>query len=288
MAILFITGCSTGIGFTAAKTLSRKGHTVYAGMRSPNNAPALRQIAKEEKLPLHILELDVDRDDSVNDAIAQTLKKEGRIDVLINNAGIAAHGAVEELGLDLFRSVMETNYFGSIRCIRAALPSMRERKNGIIINVSSIAAKLFSQSHSAYCGSKAAIEAVSECLAQEVAPFNIRVALVEPGVIETPIFKKDNEQPEKTNYPNTRRLRAFFAASLENHTKPETVAEVISDIIDGKSNAFRNPAGPDALPLIQWRAALPDEEWANAHNIDDETWISNQEKYLHLNVRAYM
>jgi NAD(P)-dependent dehydrogenase (short-subunit alcohol dehydrogenase family) len=287
MAILFITGCSTGIGFAAAETLSKKGHIVYAGMRNPKNSPELQELADKEKLPLHIIKLDVNEPALVKQTIADVIKKEGQIDVLINNAGIAVNGAVEEVSEDLFRSVMETNYFGTLRCIQAVLPSMRQRRSGTIINITSVAGRLFSQSHSAYCGSKAAVEALSECLAQEVLPYNIRVAVVEPGVIETPIFRKENEIPEQTNYPNSKRLKAFFAASLENHIKPEIVALVLADIIDGRSNSFRNPAGPDAAPLLQWRASVPDETWINAHNIDDETWISNQEKYLNLNVRPY-
>jgi NAD(P)-dependent dehydrogenase (short-subunit alcohol dehydrogenase family) len=225
---------------------------------------------------------------SVKQAVASVIKTEGQIDVLINNAGIAAIGALEEIPLDLFRSVMETNYFGTLRCIQEVLPSMRQRQGGTIINITSVAGRIFSQAHSAYCASKAAVEALSESLAQEVLPYNIRVAVVEPGVIETPIFGKENEIPKHTNYLNTKRLTALFAASLENHVKPETVAFVLADIIEGRSNSFRNPAGPDAEPLLQWRSSVPDEVWINAHNIDDETWISNQEKYLNLNVRPYL
>jgi NAD(P)-dependent dehydrogenase (short-subunit alcohol dehydrogenase family) len=288
MAIVLITGSSTGIGFATALRLSQIGHTVYATMRNPQNAPQLREDAKKEKLTLHILTMDVDSNASVKQVIETIIKKEGHIDILINNAGIAINGAVEEIPVELSKSVMETNYFGTLRCILAVLPSMRERRSGTIINITSVAGKIFGHFHSAYCGSKAAVEALSECLAQEVIHFNIRVAVVEPGVIETPIFKKGNELSANSNYPNIKRLKAFFAASLENHIKPEVVASVISDIIDGKSTAFRNPAGPDAGPLLQWRASVPDEIWINAHNIDDEAWIKNAEETMQLNVRPYM
>jgi NAD(P)-dependent dehydrogenase (short-subunit alcohol dehydrogenase family) len=288
MAIVLVTGSSTGIGFATAKTLSKNGHVVYATMRNPQHSPELQQFADKEKLALHVLAMDVDRDESVKTAIATILEKEGHIDVLVNNAGIAAHTSLEETPLPLFKSVMETNYFGAIRCIQAILPSMRERRTGTIINVTSVAGKIFGQAHSAYCGSKAALEAISESLAQEVAPFNIRVAVVEPGVIATPIFTKGNEIPGDSHYPNTRRLLAFFAASLEKAARPEVVAGVIDDIVAGRSRKFRNPAGPDASPLLQWRASTPDEEWINAHNIDDETWIRNQEEFLGLKVRPYM
>ena len=118
------------------------------------------------------------------------MKKEGKIDVLINNAGISDFGAVEELPMDSFNNDMNTNYFGTVRCIKAVLPSMRKRKSGLIINVSTVAGKLFSNFHSTYCASKAAVEAFSESLAQEVLPFNIKVVVVQPAFIETPIFNK--------------------------------------------------------------------------------------------------
>ncbi len=288
MSIAIITGSSTGIGFATALRLAKEGHKVYATMRNPQKSPELQQLAAKEKLPIYVLAMDVDSDSSVKDTIQSVISKEGQIDVLVNNAGIAVHGSVEELTLSQYRSLMETNYFGTIRCIQEVLPSMRKRRSGCIINVTSVAGKLFSQFHSAYCGTKAAVEALSESLAQEVFSFNIRVAVVEPGVIETPIFTKGNEVPAGSQYPKIKRLMAFFSASLENHVPPSTVAEVIKDIAEGKRNQFRNPAGPDALPLLQWRASLADEKWISAHDIDDETWIKNQEEYLHLNVRPYM
>ena len=261
---------------------------VYATMRNPTQAPQLQEAAEKEKLSIHVLAMDVDKDASVSDSISSVVRKEGHIDVLVNNAGIGVAGSVEEVPINLTRAVMETNYFGTLRCIQAVLPSMREKRSGTIVNVTSVAGKIFGQSHSAYCASKAAVEALSECLAQEVIPFNIRVAVVEPGVIETPIFAKTNEIPKNSPYPNIKRMMAFFAASLENPIKPEVVASVIADIIEGRSKTFRNPAGPDAGPLLQWRASAPDEVWINAHNIDNEAWIRNQEEHLHLNVRPYM
>jgi len=288
MAIVLVTGSSTGIGLATATALSKNGHTVYATMRNPQNAAGLKQYAEKEKISLHLVAMDVDSDLSVSQVISSIIEKEGRIDVLINNAGIAAIASVEDTTLDLFRSVMETNYFGTIRCIKAVLPAMRELRSGIIINVASVAGKIYGQSHGAYCGSKAAVEALSESLAQELAPFNIRVAVVEPGVIGTPIFNKSNTIPTDSKYPHTRRLRAFFAASLQSAAKPEVVACVISDIVDGKTKSFRNPAGPDAAPLLNWRLNTADEDWINAHNIDDEAWIRSQEEFLHLNVRPYM
>ena len=287
MSVVLITGSSSGIGHATAICLAKKGHKVYATMRDPSKAP-LPYIIDGELLPIDVVQMDVNDDASVEKAIKQVLDKEGWIDVLVNNAGISALGAIEELPLESFKNDMETNYFGTIRCIQAVLPSMRQRKKGTIINISSVAGKVYSNFHGTYAPTKAAVEALSECLAQEVVPHGIRVALVEPGVTETPIFSKAYQLPEKTNYPNIKRFLSIFAASLENHTQPDVVAKVILDIIEGRSTAFRNPAGPDAIPLLEWRASQKDEDWIASTSIDDETWTSAMEEGMNLRVRSYM
>ncbi len=172
MATILITGTSTGIGFATAKILGRAGHQVYATMRSPARAPQLHELAHEENLPITILSLDVNNQESVNQAVAHILSKEKKIDVLVNNAGIAARGTVEEVPYEDFAKVMETNFFGTLRCIQAVLPKMRERKSGCIINVTSIAGKISFGGHSPYAASKFAVEAMSEGLAAEVQPYN--------------------------------------------------------------------------------------------------------------------
>ena len=130
--------------------------------------------------------LDVDSDTSVAEGIAALTKAHGQIDVLINNAGVEAMGSVEETPLHLFRSVMETNYFGVIRCTQAVVPQMRERGSGCIVQISSVAGRLTQPPMAAYCASKWALEAMTEALAGEMKTFGVRVALVEPGVIDTP------------------------------------------------------------------------------------------------------
>ena len=287
MSIVLITGCSTGIGFATAIHLAKHGHKVYATMRDPSKS-SLPLIIDKETLSIKIITLDVNSDASVDKAMKQVLNEEGQIDVLVNNAGISGLGAIEEVQLEVFKNDMETNYFGTIRCIKAVLPSMRKKKSGTIINVSSVAGKVYSNFHGTYAPTKAAVEALSEALAQEVMPLGIRVALVEPGVIETPIFSKEYTLPENSNYPNIKRFLSFFAASLENHTQPESVAEVILDITEGRRMNFRNPAGPDAAPLLEWRASQKDEDWVASTSIDDETWMTAMEQGMHLNVRPYM
>lgn len=274
MATILITGCSTGIGFATAQHLGRNGHTIYATMRNPQRAPELGQLAQRDNLPITILTMDVDSDESVSAAVAEVLTQAGQIDVLINNAGIGPLGPVEEVPMAEFQAIMQTNYFGVIRCIQAVMPGMRQRRSGCIINVSSVAGKLYSPYHSAYCASKAAVEALSESLAGEVGTLGVRVVLVQPGVIDTPIIDKLGDSLAETNYPNQVRLKAYLTASRDNHVPATMVAEVVQAISTGEQSAFRNPVGLDAGPLLGWRSSLSDEDWIASASMDEETWIA--------------
>src|SRR5580698_514580 len=191
MAKVLITGTSTGIGLATALELVRADHQIYATMRNPARAPELGESASTEGLPITILTLDVDSDRSVEDCFAAV----PLVDVLVNNAGIERHGSVEELPMEDFRATMETNYFGALRCIRQVVPGMRERRSGCIINVSSVAGRIVGLSLTAYMASKFALEALSEGLAGEMKPFGVRVAIVEPGIIETPMAHGIGEAP---------------------------------------------------------------------------------------------
>ncbi|MCY7293287.1 MAG: SDR family oxidoreductase, partial [Ferruginibacter sp.] len=185
MKSVLITGTSKGIGFETALSFARAGYQVFATMRNPEAAASLKQHITDESLPILIYKMDVDADDSVKQCIDKIMQEHGTIDVLVNNAGIERHGSVEELPIADFKAVMETNYFGVIRCIKAVLPQMRQNASGCIINVTSVAGKIANSPLGAYAASKHALEAISESLAQEVKPFNIRVAIVEPGIINT-------------------------------------------------------------------------------------------------------
>lgn len=287
MSVILITGSSTGIGYATAETLAQNGHTVYATMRNPQRSPQLQQRADVNHLPISILTMDVLDDQSVQNAIDSVLSKEKHIDVLLNNAGVASWGAVEELPMESFKADMETNYFGTLRCIKAVLPSMRERKAGSIINISTVAGKVFSYFHGTYCASKAAVEALSESLAQELVPYNIRVTLVQPAFIETPIFSKINKIPSETHYPNIKRYFSLFAAALENHESANKVADIINDIVAGRRNDFRIPVGLYAEGFLNFRASLRDEDWINSVSASDEAWITGMEQ-MGLQVRKYM
>jgi NAD(P)-dependent dehydrogenase (short-subunit alcohol dehydrogenase family) len=270
MPVAVVTGASTGIGLATAVALGRAGHKVYATMRHPARAPELSEIAVKEKLPIKILPMDVDDDTSVSQAIAEVLTDAGRVDVLVNNAGIQGSGPIEEVPLAEFRRIMETNYFGVLRCIQAVLPGMRKQGDGHIVNVSSVGGRITGLSQGPYCGSKFALEAVSEILAGEVKSFGIRVAIIEPGVIETPIFGKRRSIPANSRYPQERRMNAIFDAGRKDQIPPSVVADKIVEIVQSKTWKLRHPIGPDAQPYLQYRASITDEEWVNLHAIESD------------------
>lgn len=284
MAIALITGTSSGIGLATAVSLARRGHSVIATMRNLRGATELRDIMAKEQLPITISELDVNDDSSVETCFRAVLAEHGSIDVLVNNAGLGLGGAVEELPLDVFREVMETNFFGVLRCIKAVLPSMRKRRSGCIVNVSSVAGRVALPPQAGYAASKWALEALSECLAQEVRAFNVRVAIVEPGVIATPIFGKARPLPAQSPYPHRRRQRALFAASLAHPTSPYVVGEKICDIIDGDSWQLRYPVGPDSEALLKWRASKTDEELVRYGAASDEEFKTMAKREFGLDV----
>jgi NAD(P)-dependent dehydrogenase (short-subunit alcohol dehydrogenase family) len=274
MATVLITGTSKGIGLATALAFARAGHKVFATMRNSAKAPELAESAAGEHLPILISAMDVDSDESVSAGIAAIEKEHGPIDVLVNNAGIEANGAIEELPLATFRSVMETNYFGALRCMKAVLPQMRQRRGGCIINVTSVAGRIASPPLSPYMASKWALEAVSEALAGEMKPFNVRVAIVEPGIIDTPMARGIQDSGEASPYRQKARFSHLFAASLKNPVPPSIVADKILEIAESGTLTLRHPVGPDAVPFLQWRAGFTDEEWVNLYASDDDTWYA--------------
>jgi NAD(P)-dependent dehydrogenase (short-subunit alcohol dehydrogenase family) len=262
----------------------RAGYKVFATMRKLNNADALRQKIKEESLPVTILAMDVDSDESVNQGINAILQETGSIDVLVNNAGIERHGSVEELAMADFKAVMETNYFGVLRCIKAVLPQMRKNHEGCIINVSSVSGRLSSSPLGPYTASKYAIEAVSEALAMEVKPFNIRVAIVEPGIIDTEMAQNISVD-DNSIYPNSRRMAGLFAESLKTPREASLVANKILEIAAGETWQIRHPVGPDAEPFLQWRASMTDEQWIDWNSANDEDYYNAVERSFGMNTR---
>jgi len=175
-------------------------------MRNLDRSAVLRGTALKEQLPISIVQMDVDSDASVDAATSAIRRDAGGIDVLVNNAGILRVGSIERLALDDFKATMETNYFGALRAIRAWLPHLRDQRSGCIINVSSVAGRIACSPLAPYSASKFALEALSEALAQELRPFNIRVAIVQPGIIDTAMAHQVRDVAAETTYSQVRRF----------------------------------------------------------------------------------
>jgi NAD(P)-dependent dehydrogenase (short-subunit alcohol dehydrogenase family) len=272
MQSVLITGTSKGIGYETALAFARSGYQVHATMRNPEQCPTLPEIIAREMLPIAITAMDVDSDNSVRDAITGIVAKHGPIDVLVNNAGIERFGSIEELSIEEFRASMETNYFGALRCIQAVVTSMRERRKGTIINISSVAGTFCQPPATAYCASKWALEALSEGLACEMKTFGVRVALVEPGIIDTAMARRIVENAPSL-YAHRSRIATWFATNLaEAPVSPKVVAAKVLEVAKNGTWQLRYPVGPDALPLITWRKSMSDEDWVDLHSADDETF----------------
>ena len=255
-------------------------------MRNPNGIAELEKTAAAESLAITVYPMDVDSDKSVKEGVDQIIKELGPIDVLVNNAGIERMGNIGELPLSGFREVMETNYFGVIRCIQAVLPAMIHRRNRCIINVTSVSGRIASPSMSAYSASKFALEALSETLAQEVKASGIRVAIVEPGIIDTSMARHITVDPGTSNYTHQQRLAALFTASLKNPVSSTVVADKILEIAENNTWQLRHPVGPDALPFLGWRQSMSDEAWVDLGLMEDDAWYDRIEADFSMKVRA--
>ena len=160
--VALVTGSSSGIGYETALLLARNGFDTFATMRNLNKSKEIAEVSKRENLPLRVLQLDVNDDRSVADAINNILKEKKRIDVVVNNAGYGLMGSVEDSSLDEIKAQFETNFFGAIRVMQRVIPIMRKRRSGTIVNVSSIAGRIGFPMGSAYVSSKFALEGLSE------------------------------------------------------------------------------------------------------------------------------
>lgn len=286
MAKVLITGSNRGIGAETAMAVARAGHTVYATMRDPARGRALAEIAQSERLPISIVRMDVDVDESVDAATSRIRAQAGGIDVLVNNAGIVRSGSIEGLALDDFKAAMETNYFGALRTIRAWLPHLRAQRSGCIVNVTSVAGRIACSPLAPYAASKFALEALSEALAQEVRPFNIRVAIVQPGIIDTAMAREVKDVAADGTYPQVRRFGDMFAAALDAPTPPSAVAATILGIIDSGTLTLRHPVGPGAEGFLGWRASMTDDEWVSWGALADDAWYDRVGSEFGLDARS--
>lgn len=279
-----VTGTSTGIGLTTALHLARNGYRVFAGMRDLAKGGELRAAAAAEKLPVEVIALDVTSADSVTQAFA-TSAAAGPVDVLVNNAGIGGASPLELTPEDEHRRMFETNYFGAVRCIQAVLPSMRERRHGAIVNITSVAGLWATPNQIPYSASKWALECLGEALAHEVRRFGVRVVNVEPGVIMTKIFENS---AGATRYDKTspyqsvmRRNGKMFAAGFRAGAPPELVAAAILEAITTADYRLRWPVGDDAVGFVRGRPKISDEDWvAMGDELPDEEYNRRFHEYF--------
>ena len=246
--VVLITGCRSGFGLLTAVHAARQGHTVYAGLRDLETSGELMEAARG--LTVHPIQLDVTSADERRDAVATILSKEGRIDALVNNAGVALGGFLEEVSDEEFRHVFEVNLFGLWALTKLVLPGMRERSKGVVINLSSISGRVAFPGLGVYAASKFALEGMSEAWRHELRNFGIRVVLVEPASYKTDIFGRNKKIADSHGggaSPYTilgERLEAYVDANVEQHAgEPMEVAIKIVDLLEQDRSSFRFPMG---------------------------------------------
>ena len=273
MSVILVTGSSTGIGQEAALHLARKGHRVYASVRTPGTADELREKITAENLNAEIIRLDLLDPASIEDAVSTSTTAEGGIDAVINNAGIGGGRAVEETPLEEAREVFDTNYFGMVSVLQAVIPVMRKQGSGRIVNIGSLAGRTVMGCHGHYSAAKWALEGLSEAMAMELAEFNIRVSIIEPGVTLTPALGKIVPPPADTAYGNSlAKIGRFFEYGMTRPAMPADVAVAIADAIESETPRFRYPVGPDADEMIAARNSVDDEAWIEANRLQDEAY----------------
>ena len=292
--IALVTSSSTGIGFETSLLLARNGFYTYATMRDTRKSDNIEKIAKNENLPLKVLLMDVDNDDSVKNAIYKILDEKKKIEILVNNAGYGLFGALEEISMDEAKKQFETNLFGAMRTIKEILPTMRKQKNGIIINVTSLAGVVGIPAECIYVSTKFALEGLSESISYELQPFGIKVIIIEPGVVNTnfvPNIKFSNktddkllqtlmkqEEKSEINYSNNdikKKNSSYYSntidtflshyfSAMNNAPSPKEVATVILEAIKNASNSseylFRHTVGEDAKTFAQAKKNMSDSQ----------------------------
>ena len=288
--VAVVTGSSTGIGYETSLALANNGYFTYATVRDIQKSKEIERIAHVKNIPLKIIEMNVDNDNSVKDTIEKITSEYGRIDILVNNAGYGLFGALEDLEMNEIKKQFETNVFGIMRVIKNVLPAMRLQRTGIIVNISSISGLAGIPSQSAYAGTKFAVEGLSESLSYELEPFGIKIVLIEPGVINTKFLQdlvvptnrygidKNKNQINISNF-NTdnisfsfyhdtiNKFLSFYYNAMSNAPHPRIVADEIIQAIEKVSNEtnampiLRIAVGNDSKKYSRLKKELQDNEF---------------------------
>ena len=266
--IAVITGSSSGIGFETSTLLAKSGFYTYATVHKlEGEGPHhLIDTAKKEKLSLEVTQLDVNSDESVTNTINSIAKKNNRIDVVVNNAGYALGGALEETSMEEIRKQFETNFFGAVRVMQAAIPIMRKQGSGKIVNITSMGGRISIPLSTFYHGSKFALEGVSESLQYELASFGIKIILIEPGAVGSN-FWKSIKIATKANNPNSpyaqlaSNVSKTFKKMEENAMHPSEVAKAVLDAVTSDNPHLRYVVGNDASKTLEVRKNMSDMEF---------------------------
>jgi NAD(P)-dependent dehydrogenase (short-subunit alcohol dehydrogenase family) len=251
--VWFITGASSGLGRELVAEVLRRGDRVAAAARAPESLRALD--GREDAM---VVRLDVTSASDIERGVRAAVERFGAIDVLVNNAGFSIVGAVEETNDEALRDTMETMFFGPVTLTRAVLPVMREHRSGTIVQITSMGGLTTAPGFGAYCAAKHALEGLSECMAQELAPFGVRVLIVEPGALRTALFgARFRRMPEIEAYAPTVGATRAYAAQNDGLQPggPAKAAAAIVDAVSSPSMPLRLPLGADAVEGIRQKVA---------------------------------
>ena len=288
-SVAVVTGANSGIGRATAIHLAAHGYDVYGTVRSRERAAKLGAMSAERGVEVRLVDLDVADDDSVRRGFDEILGRAGHVDVLVNNAGVGGNGVVEETDPARYLEAMNVNVCGAVRGIQAVLSGMRERRRGAIVNISSVAGRIAALAQSPYVASKWALEGLSEELAQELAPFGIRVVIVEPGITRSAIFPKNTDAPNRTGAydDHYRRMFQMYAAGLEQPTDPFEVAEVVRQAVTTDRPRLRYRTSWGAEELIGGRERMSDDDWISlgSRGSDDDAYYSRFHELFGLDIR---
>jgi len=263
--VALVTGSSSGIGLETVLALARDGYHTFASMRDIGKSGELEHAAKKENLSINVIELDVNKEESIVATIKKKIISDNkRLDVLVNNAGYGQFGCTEDVSVDDFRKQFETNFFSIVKIIQEVAPIMRNQKSGIIVNISSVAGRIGLPGSSAYISTKFALEGLSECLRYELGQFGIKTTLIEPGVIKTNFFNS-MKIPESNADPKYKELTEHILAGLkmmsELGTAPAQVADTVMKAINADEILPRYVVGTDAAMFLDAKKAKTDLEF---------------------------
>ncbi len=261
--IILLTGASSGLGLHTSIALAKQNYKVYAAVRSPKRSTELLSVIKQNVQHINLLQLDVTDMSSIEHAVSHIIATEGKIDVLINNAGVGFRKSIEQANINEIQDILNINLLGTIRCCQAVLPHMRQAKNGHIINISSIGGLVGQPFNEIYCASKFAVEGLTESMASYIQPaFNIKFTLVEPGGMATSFFNT-NQVDDNAVIDEYSELYKKYRANQQSRTRAfqsaEDVAKIIVNVIQ------------DSEPPLRIRTSLNAEQICELKTLADPT-----------------